>query len=114
MALAWVAADFPEDPDERRFAGDPAELLGLAGLVEELLDRPAWHRLAACRGRGGVAPWFPVLGESVAAARELRELCAGCPVREECLAAGMAETHGFWGGASPRERRRMRRDLWAT
>lgn len=38
-----------------------------------------------------------------------KSLCAGCPVREECLAAGMSERYGVWGGTTPEERRALRR-----
>lgn len=40
---------------------------------------------------------------------QARAICAGCPVREACLAAGMAEKHGVWGGLTSRERRVLRR-----
>ena len=40
-----------------------------------------------------------------------KKICSGCPVREECLAHALAarELEGVWGGASPSQRRRMRR-----
>lgn len=41
---------------------------------------------------------------------QARAICAGCPVREACLAAGIAEDHGIWGGLTPRERRVLRRE----
>ncbi len=42
-----------------------------------------------------------------------RAICAGCPVRLECLAFALAngEEFGIWGGATERERRFMRRML---
>ncbi|MGH9291913.1 MAG: WhiB family transcriptional regulator, partial [Acidimicrobiales bacterium] len=38
-----------------------------------------------------------------------RAICAGCPVVEPCLRAGMGEAFGMWGGLSPRERQQLRR-----
>ena len=38
--------------------------------------------------------------------RMVREMCAHCPVRVECLEAGRDEA-GWWGGLSERERRRL-------
>jgi WhiB family redox-sensing transcriptional regulator len=38
--------------------------------------------------------------------RSAAAICAGCPVRESCLAYALAarEEHGVWGGYSPEER----------
>jgi WhiB family redox-sensing transcriptional regulator len=38
-------------------------------------------------------------------------VCAGCPVRQQCLdfAMRMTEAHGIWGGTTPEERIRARR-----
>ena len=69
--------------------------------------RPAWHRLANCRG---VDPelFFPARGASTA---EAKEVCRGCVVRIACLDYAVAanEKQGIWGGMSERERRRVRR-----
>ena len=71
----------------------------------ELLAKPAWAAEAACRD----APkaWFyPDLGGDAGRAKQV---CARCPVRAECLAAGQREAHGVWGGMTPKERRRAAR-----
>jgi len=70
-----------------------------------------WVAQAACAGLSGPvasALFFPSRGEPVT---EARKVCAGCPVREQCLdfALRNGEQHGIWGGTSERERRRMRR-----
>jgi len=54
--------------------------------------------------------WFPEKGGST---REAKALCARCPVHPECLAYALAhdERFGVWGGASERDRRRMRRSV---
>ena len=40
-----------------------------------------------------------------------REVCDGCPVRQECLRAALADVElmGLWGNTTVRERREMRR-----
>lgn len=38
-----------------------------------------------------------------------KAVCRACPVTQQCLEVGMAERFGVWGGASERERRRLRR-----
>ena len=68
--------------------------------------RPAWHRKAACRGLG--ARGFV---RSPGAAYGLRELCATCPVRQECLEFALADLTivGLWGGTDDAERREISR-----
>jgi WhiB family redox-sensing transcriptional regulator len=72
-------------------------------------DRPGpWINRAACTG---IDPelFFPSRGES---ADPARAVCAGCPVRAECLDHALAnvEMFGVWGGTSERERRAIRRN----
>lgn len=61
-----------------------------------------WVKQAACRG---VNPdlFFPEKGES---AREAKKVCAGCPVRQQCLdmAISNGERHGIFGGMNRIER----------
>ena len=69
--------------------------------------------------RPGVDPedWFPVLTTDgvtpEAAIRNLEDraaaLCAGCPLREQCLVDGLSEDFGVWGGEAPHQRRARRR-----
>lgn len=53
--------------------------------------------------------FFPEKGGSV---REPKTVCAGCPVRAECLqvALELDVTEGVWGGTSAPERRRMQQE----
>lgn len=71
-----------------------------------------WTDAAACLGLDPDL-FFPERGEDVAPAKAV---CAGCPVREDCLdyALDNGERHGIWGGLSERERRRIRRDRRAA
>ncbi len=74
--------------------------------LEELLHRPQWMAVAACRDEP-TETFFPRLGGTLSRAREL---CAGCSVRPDCLEYALAlvdyEAVGCWGGTSERERRR--------
>lgn len=80
----------------------------LEDCVRDVIDidllRPRWMRKAACLGQG-FDPWFPTdeAGEQGDAARWV---CAGCPVRDECLDYALSARirHGLWGGLSGRER----------
>ena len=85
----------------------------------ELADQTApvvpdgWRERAACRGHGDL--FFP--GEHAATAevvREIRAMCAACPVlaecREDALTAPEAP-HGWQAGMSPGEQRVARRGV---
>lgn len=81
----------------------PSELL-------DLLQRPAWHRDAACKEHPEVE-FFPVRGQST---RPAKALCAGCLVRQECAAYAFdhdppGRVDGVWGGLSGPDRERLRR-----
>lgn len=66
-----------------------------------------WRPLAACRSHDP-ALWFPERGHDT---RQAKAICAGCPVREQCLEQAIAdgETVGIWGGLSGREMRQEKR-----
>lgn len=75
------------------------------------MSRPdTWKSEAACRGRGPDL-FFPSWGAEggggrplpahvVAQVEQAKAICAGCPVRAECLegAVERGERHGIWGG----------------
>ncbi|HVB70326.1 MAG TPA: WhiB family transcriptional regulator [Acidimicrobiales bacterium] len=73
----------------------------------------AWTQLAACRGSERALFFPPDVSErkEERLARELvaKRICAGCDVREECLAAALErhESHGVWGGLNELERRAL-------
>lgn len=60
------------------------------------------------RRRGSVM--YPGRGEDVS---EAKELCASCPIENDCLAYALArnERYGIWGNTSERERRRMMKSM---
>jgi WhiB family redox-sensing transcriptional regulator len=65
----------------------------------------AWADRAACRGLD-LALFFPERSESAAPGKRI---CRDCPVRMQCLVAGMPERHGTWGGLTRNERTALRR-----
>ena len=68
-----------------------------------------WQSEAACAEIGGDL-WFPNDTDRHQAERA-KEICARCPVRLECLTEAIenGETHGIWGGLSPKELAKVRR-----
>jgi WhiB family redox-sensing transcriptional regulator len=52
-------------------------------LLEQLVNRPEWHRSAACRGADPEL-FFPVRGVKPV---EALAYCEGCSVRPQCLAS---------------------------
>lgn len=71
-----------------------------------------WMRQAACRGLDHDL-FFPDQYESYSKCRRgAKQVCDSCPVQPECLHYAMStpvELHGIWGGLSPKERRKLRR-----
>lgn len=68
------------------------------------MTEPDWQHEAACRDDPEPDLWFPVGTEGPARvqARQAKTICAGCPVREQCLAYGLglpaSQQTGIWGG----------------
>ena len=80
-------------------------------LMSILGPLPEWMADAVC-AQTDPELWFPERGEPAHAARDI---CATCPVCEQCLAWAMAQEgdlqrafrHGIWGGTTPAEREAM-------
>jgi len=71
-----------------------------------LLQTPVeWFADAACRGEP-TDVFFPT---SDAQAQAAKQICAACPVREECLEFALESrpADGVWGGLTPIERHRL-------
>ena len=72
----------------------------LGTVLAQLLNRPAWHELAACRSAGHEL-FFPERGQSL---KPAKGYCDWCAVRDECLAWALnsaedgtpAERVGVW------------------
>jgi WhiB family redox-sensing transcriptional regulator len=75
--------------------------------MAQLLHRPAWQALAACRASDPNV-FVLKLGQS---SEEAKAVCAGCAVTEACLDFALADDQlaGVWGGTSAGERKSMRR-----
>ena len=75
-------------------------------LIAELLNRPIWHRGAACSGLG-TESFFPTSG---GVTKEARAVCDSCPVSAPCLRAALEDplTVGVWAGTSVRGRAALR------
>jgi WhiB family redox-sensing transcriptional regulator len=69
----------------------------------------AWYGDAACASHEAEL-FFPP-SDVPGASQKAKTICAGCPVREECLAFALetAQSEGVWGGMDAGERRRLRR-----
>ncbi len=74
-------------------------------------DDMSWHALAACANEWPDM-WFPVVVNHRAQWEPARAICNKCPVRTECLEYALAadEREGMWGGLSPEERKRLRKE----
>jgi WhiB family transcriptional regulator, redox-sensing transcriptional regulator len=72
-----------------------------------LTGREDWRSAAACLSADPEL-FFPVSdsGPSLAQAAEAKAICAGCPVRRQCLSFALRtrQVHGIWGGLTERER----------
>lgn len=73
--------------------------------IRDLVIRPSWWREARCTGQMASADFFPSDGNYQAA----KALCLACRVRVDCLAYGLEEYDGVWGGLCRSERRQLRR-----
>jgi WhiB family redox-sensing transcriptional regulator len=73
----------------------------------------AWQARAACRGPQA-STFFPPTHaerkeERMGREQRAKAICAGCPVRQECLeyAIAIREPHGIWGGLNETERKQV-------
>lgn len=74
-------------------------------MIAHEYRRDEWRDEAACADSDPDL-FFPTPGGS---ATEAKAICAGCPVRDECLADAIrtGEEYGVRGGVSARQRRFM-------
>lgn len=71
---------------------------------------PSWYEQAACQGVDTNYFFQDPGGQTY---KIVKRICMGCPVRMECLQAGLKEEHGIWGGLHPEARRSLKRSLSA-
>lgn len=67
-----------------------------------------WMAQSLCAQIGASADWDPWYPERGGRFEMAERICAGCPVRVECLEYGFDDPWGWWGGVSPEARARMR------
>ncbi|MFB6783577.1 MULTISPECIES: WhiB family transcriptional regulator [unclassified Streptomyces] len=71
-----------------------------------------WRTHAACRDEDPDL-FFPIgsTGPALVQTEEAKEVCRGCPVREQCLEWAMenGQDSGVWGGLGEAERRALKR-----
>lgn len=91
-------------------------------LTDELVDRAFtgdWRGQAACHQvPANEAEWFPGIHQARdPRVRRAKEICAICPVREECLVWGLfrvtGREGGIYGGLTVRGRLRLKAQLQA-
>ena len=72
-----------------------------------------WAARASCRDAPGVNFFSEDLKAKAGRVEgeRAKAVCLTCPVRLLCLAAGLDETDGIWGGLSPVERRKLRKAM---
>ncbi len=77
----------------------------IQALVEQYQQE--WWGDASCVGMDPNI-FFPLKGKT---AREAKEICEGCAAQSRCLdwALETDQKYGVWGGASERERRRIKK-----
>ncbi|WP_456858652.1 WhiB family transcriptional regulator [Geodermatophilus sp. SYSU D00691] len=102
-AVECAVDGYPND----EWAPAPATLPYEAPAQADAADGDETWRLDALCAETDPEAFFPEKGGST---REAKRVCAGCPVRLQCLefALGNDERFGIWGGLSERERRRIR------
>lgn len=81
---------------------------GRTALLRDL-GPDEWKRDADCRDLDP-AIFFPV-GLADEHTPYAKEVCAGCPVMQECLAYALqvSDTDGIWAGTDRKEREKIRR-----
>ena len=78
----------------------PVKAKALANRIE-----PGWQRRSACIDAADPDMWFPPEKARRTQLVVALTMCASCPVRRSCLAAGMrAGEAGIWGGTTELER----------
>jgi WhiB family redox-sensing transcriptional regulator len=71
-----------------------------------------WLDRGACRGLP-TQWWFPpapITPESTEQMHDAKRICSTCAVQPQCLDYGLGEDYGIWGGLSPKQRQRLRKE----
>ena len=71
-----------------------------------------WRDSAACKNEDPAlffAPDIERMADREAREASAKAICAGCPVRHDCLTFGLKQKAGHWGGLTEDEIRQLRR-----
>ncbi len=68
-----------------------------------------WYGQAACRGTDVEVFFVEAGNHRFPDWSQALRFCRNCPVREECLEAGINEEYGIWGGVTANQRKELRR-----
>jgi hypothetical protein len=75
-----------------------------AGALRRRIQ-PGWQADAACADTDDPEAWFPDRTARPDDVTEPLAICAACPVRRSCLAAGLlGREYGLWGGTTDTQR----------
>lgn len=76
------------------------------------MNYPQWKETPSCRGTN-TEMWFAKDSEpGYREANLLKRICAGCPVKQECLEYSLHHSvQGYWAGTTPRRRTELRKLL---
>jgi WhiB family redox-sensing transcriptional regulator len=85
---------------------DRDSLAAMLDIFDAIKDN-AWKSMGNCITSDPDA-FFPASSQQP---NNALALCVDCPVKEECLAAGMQERYGVWGGTTENDRKKMRREM---
>lgn len=87
--------------------------LDLAHICAQLrnidVEHDTWFEQAACKGMD-TNLFMPERGDNKAA-RQAIAICDGCDVKWNCLAYGLGERQGIWGGQTDKARRAIARAM---
>ena len=93
-------------PERASNSCTPVQLLPITMPGPSASPLGGWHSRGLCVGEDPEV-FFPSRG---APGAEARQICAVCPVRNECLNyATAADEFGIWGGLDQQERRNLKR-----
>lgn len=93
-------------PSDSHIRNDLNEWDDTLQYLFDLLEPPLWHKDALCKEYPDVN-FFPERGDTKGL-KACKEICARCPVAEECFDAGYMAREGVWGGLSANARKRGR------
>jgi hypothetical protein len=75
-----------------------------AGALRRRIE-PGWQANGACVDTDNPDAWFPARTAPPEEIAGPLAVCAGCPVRRSCLAAGLVgREYGLWGGTTEAQR----------